>query len=150
MDKKNFLRLAYKKDSKPSLVTELESLYSAVNNPNSNLNGRDAMRFVDDKTYNIVSILGYNFNKYSALFDLKAHDKAYYVAQLDQARTEVVENIQKTFKDFGKTDSNAKIFMQNAGGQQFLTIGQQFLTDIEKIMKCSVKNVTENWQEILK
>lgn len=150
MNKKDFLRLGHKKDSKPLLVDKLESLYSAVNNPNSSLNGRDAMRFVDDATYSIISTLGYSFNKYSALFNLEAHDKAYYISQLEQARIKTVENIQKTFKNFGKTNGDTKIFMQTAGGQRFLTVGQQFLTDIEKIMKYSVENVTENWQEILK
>lgn len=150
MNKKDFLRLEHKKDSKPLLVDKLESLYSVVNNSNSNLNGRDAMRFIDDTTYSIISTLGYSFNKYSALFNLEAHDKAYYISQLEQARTKTVENIQKTFKNFGKTNGGTKIFMQNAGGQRFLIVGQEFLTDIEKITKYSVKNITENWQEILK
>lgn len=148
--KKDFLRLGRKKDSKPLLVGKLESLYSAVNNPNSSLNGRDAMRFIDDTTYNIISTLGYSFNKYSALFNLEAHDKAYYISRLEQVRMRVVENIQETFKNFEKTNGGTKIFMQTAGGQRFLTVGQQFLIDIEKTMKYSVKNVTENWQEILK
>lgn len=139
-----------KKNSKPLLVTELESLYSAVNNSNCSFTGRNAMRFVDNVTYSIVSTIGYNFNKYSALFNLEAHDKAYYISQLERARTKTVENIQKTFKNFGKTNGCTKIFMQNAGGQRFLIVGQEFLTDIEKITKYSVKNITENWQEILK
>lgn len=100
MNKKNFLQLVYKKYSKPSLVTELESLYSAVNNPNCSLNSRDAMRFVDDTTYSIISTLGYSFNKYSALFNLEAYDKAYYISQLEQARTKTVENIQKNVQKF--------------------------------------------------
>lgn len=150
MGKKDFLRLGRKKDYKPSLVSELESLYSAVNNPNCSFNGRDAMRFVDSTTYSIISTLGYSFNKYSALFDLEANNKAYYISQLEQVRMRVIENIQKTFKNFGKANVSTKIFTQTAGGQRFLTVGQQFLIDIEKIMKYSIKDVTENWQEILK
>lgn len=40
--------------------------------------------------------------------------------------------------------------MQNTGGQRFLIVGQEFLTDIKHVMKYSVEDIIKNWQEILK
>lgn len=151
--RKSYLRLINKKDSKILLIAKLESLRSVINSGNYKPYNRYAMSFVDDMTYDIISMLIHNFDKYSTLFDLKAHDKKYYVDKLDEARTNVINNMQevlnKLFNDPNKINEveNSK---QDIVGRDFSNIGQQFLTSLETITKYSVDDIIKNWREILK
>lgn len=144
----SYARLIYRTSPNKNLVVaRLEILRSVINGNHPEIDGRDAMYFVDDMTYSVITTISHNFKKYSTLFNLEAHDKAYYIDQLDQIRLKVGDNIREA-DDFFCTSH--RIFTQYTIGREFLKIGKEFLTDIEHIMKYSVDDIAENWQEIFK
>lgn len=151
MTRESYVRLINRKDStKNFVVSRLEFLCSAINDKNYGVRGRDTMSFIDDMTNSIISTITYNFNKYSVFFDLEAHDKTYYIGQLDQIRWKVIDNMQNTDEKLANYTDRIRYSNQDIVAREFLKIGRKFLTDIEHVMKYSVEDIIKNQQEILK
>lgn len=147
----SYLQLINREDStKNFVVTRLEFLRSAINGKNCGVNGCNVEVFIDDMTNSIISTITYNFNKYSVFFDLEAHDKAYYIDQLNQIRWKVIDNMQNTDEKLANYTDRIRYSNQDIVVREFLKIGRKFLTDIEHVMKYSVEDIIKNQQEILK